>query len=474
MIRFLEKLIYFFTAVMMLAGCAAYHPMPLTQEAVNKKLVPPDLKNIRILAESIKHPVLKPVLFDYRDGLSPDEAAVFAVIANPMLRGVRDRSGIASAQLLKAGILPNPQLSFSLATPVGGNTQSLVNDVGFGLNWDVTSLLSRNARMNAAKKYIDAIDLEVAWQEWQVAEAAKLHVYRILIDQKRLAVARRMEIACLKTYKTIEHGVELGVKTAFDLSGPLSSLQNAKSIVLMARTEAEKDRIALNKVLGLPTEKSVVLEKGLNIQLLQVVPNQKAMIKDMEKRRIDLLALKAGYESREAKVRAAVMSQFPKISLGLSFARGTDSLKTAGGGIMIELPLFNLNQGNIALEQANRKHLFDEYTERVFEARNDISRICKEVHFSQKHLKRIDHALSTLKKMETFYFKACQKGYIDVLDYYASLNLLYAKQLERIKTEGKLADLKISLEIASGSYASVNKSSRQILPGHRDKQEAPQ
>ena len=65
-------------------------------------------------AKEIKHPLLKPIDFDIRNGLSPDEAAVLAVIANPKLRASRDERQLAAAQLLQAGILPNPQFSYAL------------------------------------------------------------------------------------------------------------------------------------------------------------------------------------------------------------------------------------------------------------------------------------------------------------------------------------------------------------------------
>ena len=58
----------------MLGGCAVYHPVPLTSEGIENELKPPDMKTVRIAASSINHPLLKPVPFDDRDGLSPDEA----------------------------------------------------------------------------------------------------------------------------------------------------------------------------------------------------------------------------------------------------------------------------------------------------------------------------------------------------------------------------------------------------------------
>lgn len=44
---------------------------------------------------------------------------MMAVANNPKLRAARDERGIASSQLMAAGILPNTQLSGSLDHPFG-------------------------------------------------------------------------------------------------------------------------------------------------------------------------------------------------------------------------------------------------------------------------------------------------------------------------------------------------------------------
>ena len=101
-------------------GCAKYQSKPLTSEAVEQALATPEISVLKVEARSLNHPILKPIEIDDRDGLSPDEAAVLAVLANPDLRAERDRRGLANAQLLDAKLLPDPVLSYSLDVPTGG------------------------------------------------------------------------------------------------------------------------------------------------------------------------------------------------------------------------------------------------------------------------------------------------------------------------------------------------------------------
>src|ERR1700757_4477048 len=186
---------YFLIAIVfsILQGCATYHRMPLDRSTVTQNLMPPSMEAIRIEAKVIKHPILKPIDFDYSDGLSPEEAAILAVLASPKLRAVRDKRGIAAAQLIQAGILPNPQFSYGLDIPTGGSTQGTVNAFSLGLSWDITSLITRSARIDAAKAQATSVDLDVAWQEWQVAQAAKIHVFHLVLIETQLILAKEAE-----------------------------------------------------------------------------------------------------------------------------------------------------------------------------------------------------------------------------------------------------------------------------------------
>ena len=158
-----------FFLLLALQGCASYTPAPLVDAMPH----PPDAATLPLRAKAIHHPIVKAIDFDIDDGLSPDEAAILAVIANPKLRASRDQRKIVAAQLLQAGILPNPQLSYGLAVPTAGVTQGTVNGFNLGLNWEITSLISYNAKLASAKADVVAVDLDLAWQEWQSAQASQ-------------------------------------------------------------------------------------------------------------------------------------------------------------------------------------------------------------------------------------------------------------------------------------------------------------
>src|SRR2546430_17017782 len=91
---------------------------------------------------------------DLRRGIGPDDAATIALYSNPALRAIRDRRGLAAAQLIQAGILPNPVVSYARDFVTGGSTAGTRNRFNFhwgmGFNGRVPFFPKKNSR---AKKF---------------------------------------------------------------------------------------------------------------------------------------------------------------------------------------------------------------------------------------------------------------------------------------------------------------------------------
>src|SRR2546423_14494220 len=152
-------------------GCARYRAMPLTRDAVEAKLTP-DAHALTIAAEQLKHPILRPMHLRSGAPLSPDEIAVIAVVANPALRAERDQRGIAAAQLLQAGLLPNPTVTAGLDFPYQASPADNFVAYSVGIEWEVTALIAHDERRRAAAAQAASVDLDLAWKEWQTAQEA--------------------------------------------------------------------------------------------------------------------------------------------------------------------------------------------------------------------------------------------------------------------------------------------------------------
>jgi outer membrane protein TolC len=451
--RLSRKALFFIIYVLLcLQSCAVYHPKPLDQSAVTQGLMPPSMESIRILAKEIKHPILKPVEIDFKKGLSADEVAIIAVIANSALRAARDQKGIAAAQLLQAGIIPNPTFAYSLDVPTGGNTQGTVNGYGLTLDWDVTSLITRGAKLDAASAHAASIDLDIAWKEWQVSQSAKQHLYRLVFLEKQLSVASDEEKRLQEHLEAIKKAVALGDMTVLDQEAADAAFQRSRTSVLDISKQMEQERLALNSVLDFPPEYIVPLKKDIILPSPETMPALEEIMNGLESRRLDLLALRMGYQSQEALLRAAVRSQFPRISIGPTHLRDTGDVVTTGFSVSISLPFFDRNQGQIAIEKATREQLFDEYLNRIFEARAQTASILANMRSLQKQIDAEEKTIASLKKLVQTSYNGFLEGNIDALSYYNELDRLFSKQLDILKLKQDIADSGIALEITAGEY----------------------
>lgn len=406
---------------------------------------------MRVLAREIKHPILHPVELKADEGLSPDGAAVLAVLLNPSLRAVRDQRALSDAQILDAGLLPNPNLTYSLDVPTGGNTAGRVNAFGLGLDWNVTSVISRASRVREAKAHGEAVDLDIAWQEWQVAQGAKAAVYQLSSLQRQIGLLGEVRGQVLENLADVRKAVAEGLMTASDLNAVRTAGSNLNERMLALAKQADQQRRKLLRLMGLPSDAPLRLRQNLQLPSRIALPHT-ALLDGLEQRRLDLLALRRGYDSQEAAVRAAVLEQFPRITIGPTISRDTDNVRTTGFSLSIELPIFDRRQGKIAIERATRKTLYDEYINRVFEVRSDIEQLKSGIHFLNAQIAAAQSSAADLEKLTESYRRALADGRTNALVYYAAWNDRVDAQTRVVDLEGQLAQAVVALELATGFY----------------------
>ena len=168
------------------------------------------------------------------------------------------------------------------------------------------------------------------------------------------------------------------------------------------------------------------------------------------KQRPDLQALQAGYRSQEEKFRGAVLAQFPALNVGVTRARDTSGLYTMGFGLSLSLPIFNRNRGNIAIEDATRKKLFDEYQDRLNSAYSEIAIALENLPLLQNQLRRAEQGLVTLKTVAQRAETAYRAGNLTAPDYIRLQTALWDKQTESINLQEALMEQQIALETLLG------------------------
>ena len=394
---------------------------------------------------------------DLGRGIGPDEAAAIALYSNPALRAIRDRRGLAAAQVIQAGILPNPVVSYARDFVTGGNTAGTVTGYNLTAAWEFTGLIPYLPRQTAARKSFQSVDLDVAWQEWQIAVNARAAVYRLMGLDAQVAQAREATEGLQQSSDAMRKAVDAHEKTVLDLAAVESATQDSRATMLALEQEFEKQRLGLNKILGVEPETKVALRTGLTLPTRLAPPSQRELSDNVESRRLDLLGLRQGLESQDATVRAAILAQFPKMSVAFVKASDTTNVHTTGFNVAVDVPIFDRNQGNIAAERATRQRLRDEYNQRVFEARSDIAGAIADIHLLGRQIAAAEEALPLLEKLVSSAQSAVEQRNADVLSYYTARSNLLQKRIQLIKLEEQLLEAHTALEIASGRYLPMNK-----------------
>jgi len=449
------------------AGCATSETKVLDAKAVRRALSVPSDDALRVRAGALSHPILAPIELNQDDGLSPDEAGVLAVLLNPSLRVARDERGLADSQVIAAGLLPNPRLSASWATPTGGDTAGQVDAFGFGLSWDITQLIGRQARLGAAHAQKESVDLDIAWQEWQTAQAARLAEVRLIMLLAQHRVLSDLEDRVRSEVDRLASSVERGSARVDQASRARELLAATRSRRLELEQRIARARSDLNHLLGLPPDRVVLLQDDGVLDARLDVPDDSTLVSGIGQRRLDLLALQQAYTAQNERLDAATLRRFPRINIGVLHDRDTDNVHTTRIGTTIDLPIFDRGQAQVRQAQAGRQRLFDEYTSRVFDAQTDVARLVNAIGLIRSRLdeaRRVEQERAARLGRLT---DAVWRGLVEGGGVIAASDALARSRLDIIALQAESVRAAIALEIASGR-AFVRLNGRQAETGDEE------
>lgn len=428
----------------LVGGGACGHALPLRER-------PPvdSLEHLLPDPEPSAHRLMAPVTIAVADGLTIDEAMALAVVTNPDLRAARAERGIARAQVVDARILPNPELSLGIDVPAFGSTAGESAAGRVGISWELTALVARNANVAAGDARVEQVQLDIAWQEWQVAVEARLQWRRIAATSNELLDASTTEREFGAVAATLERARASGDATAIEASAARSAAEEATLVRMAVERTHEQARRALNRALGLESGAAVVLQAVAEPDLGRL-PARLDLAAGLPAHRLDLVALQLGYASAEQRVRAAVLSRIPRVALDVGLARDTSHVGTVGVGVTVALPIFDRGQGRIGIATATREQLQLEYDARVYSARAELDDAFAELAEARTALAVGESALVHVAALVDTYRLALAQHIVDVPSLYVAMSSLNVRRLDVAHRREEIGDLVTAIELASG------------------------
>jgi outer membrane protein TolC len=426
-----------------LSGCVSYQPRPLSTQSTLRT----NVARISIDRSQMPLPELVAHEFNAEGGLGMTDIAMLAVVNNPDLKVARADARIAHAQAFNAGLLPDPQFHFGLDFPYG--TAGAVTAFNMSLSEDILALIQHASNRKAAQEDARKTDLNLLWQEWQVVAKARTLFVKVTQDEQLMKVLARNRPSFADRYDRTQSALERGLLPLDAVTPHLTALQDVDRQIRDLERLNNTDEHDLNALLGLAPEVPVPLKGPVTLPSLDA-QRVLSLLSDLPRRRPDLIALQYGYNAEDQRYRVAILGQFPAFNLGFTHGRDTTPIYTTGFGITLSLPIFNRNRGNIAIEQATREKLHEDYQNRLNTADSDVRRILDEHRVNARQLGEIERELADLSRAAAKADLAFQSRHIDALAFANVQISLLAKQVEQLNLEQSILLQRVALQTLIG------------------------
>ncbi|HMA48748.1 MAG TPA: TolC family protein [Magnetospirillaceae bacterium] len=427
-----------------LSGCAGYHPDPL----VDRPDLAAGLDGIAVDQAAMPLPELRSHAVDPSRPLDMDAVAMLAVSRNPDLRTARVRAHVTHAEAFNAGLLPNP--TFSADYGVVSSGPGTVGAFTLALMQDIMPFVTLSSRRDAGRALVRGAELDLLWQEWQVVSQARLLTVRAVSLAKQRALLDSNRNLFRERSSATRAALLRGDETLVNVVSDLAALTSIETQLHDLDQQTLSNQFDLDALLGL--EPGTELSLADSIDLPDPDSDKiRAALPDLVGRRPDLLALKAGYEAQEEAVYQAVLNQFPPLSLGGNRASDNTNVKSWTGSISIALPVFNHNEGAIAVEKANRETLKADYQARLDAAYAGVRQTLSEIALLRAQYESCADSLTVLDGAGRQSEAAFRGGGLDERSFADLKAAELARRLEATRIEEALLEQKVTLRTLVGS-----------------------
>ena len=369
--------------------------------------------------------IVLPASVSFDDGLSEDEAVTVALWNNAAFQETLADLGLSRADLVQAGMLPNPTLS--MLFPIGAKPFELT------ARYPLEAFWLRPRRVAAAKLDYERTAQRLVQSGLDLIRDVRLACADLGLANQRLSLAETTEKLDRAIAEQAQARLRAGEASELEAASANIDTLQAKEQLARATHEASAFRERLRALIGLNVDRrSIALHES---PLPNDFPRDSSvLVTDALAARPDLRAAELGLEAAGKRIGLA-KAEIYTFTIALNAKEvGADFL--AGPGLDIPIPIFNQNQGGIA--QASAK--FEKAARQYITVRDRIVLEVREAHTrlaqaQQSHEQWQKHILPPLEESARLTEKSGSAG-----------NVAYLFVLE---TERKLSDARLKAATAA-------------------------
>ena len=338
------------SAVLVLAGCASYSPdggmgrvSDLTKERTGQSVAPQrtdqnaSAAKLRV-ADLLKQP------------LSADTAVELALLNNRGLQANLQQLGIAEANLVQAGRLPNPLLSF------GRMSGSGVVEIERAVMFNILSIITMPRATQMQQRNFEQAQFQAAYEAVGVASETRRAYFGAVAAQELVRYYSQVKEAADASNELARRMVLAGNFNKLAQMREQAFYADATASLARAQQQAQAERERLIRLLGLSGE-----QLGFKLpDRLPDLPKAPTQPVDAERtaldKRLDVLMAKRAAASTASAYGLTKATRFINVlEVGYTNKSESGSPRANGFEIELELPLFDF--GSVRTNRAEAVYM---------------------------------------------------------------------------------------------------------------------
>lgn len=293
-------------------------------------------------------------------GMDIDAAVTRALADEPALRAAQHDVERARGMRLEAALRPNPTITFLQQNEPGGmDRQSRLE-----LSWPL-DLFRRSARVAVAEHEVETVRHALGDRQRQLAADVRSQYGRVAAAVRDLALLDDLVTVVSRQHSLVSARVTEGATPPLERDLLRVELQRLESERLLTEGAVQTAFVELRRLLGMPQDEPLQIAQPLE-QLVEHETRARAQAESTEQIRADVREARSRVSAAEAAIERARREGRPDVSVVAMYMRmdagfpqrgfGADGtlepvrgrFYNVGAGIMVQVPLLDRNQGEIA------------------------------------------------------------------------------------------------------------------------------
>jgi len=298
-------------------------------------------------------------LWDGGTPLRVEQALAMALRNNREIRSQVEQIAASRADLVQAGLLPNPVLGLTLRfpfDPVSGGTF-----IGTQVVQSFTALWLRGGKIRAADARLNQTVLDISDKALRLVAEVKTTHARIAFGQQAVHHADHNLATIQKSIDSLEARVRGGEGTSLDVNRARQQFAKSEAERAIIIRDLAKDRRRMLELIGFASENAAWTAEEDPSLAARLMPDEAAAIMLACAQRLDVAAARSIVEAQRADLSVEERSRLKDFGLGADFERDVDGKKTIGPVVDVGIPIFDTNQAQIAKAGSLARAAFANY-----------------------------------------------------------------------------------------------------------------